>query len=138
MKKIIFILLSLLTCGIVYWVWSVETIYERFQKLEIEKQKFIEEQEQKNILSWTASRYAYWIWQDQHFSDTHRTCAFHHQFKDYGTYKVCNVDNWKCVECFNNDRMRREDRLVDLSNYAFSQIASLRKWLIKVTVERIE
>lgn len=93
---------------------------------------------EENTLTWVASYYDYsldWLWER---SLSHSTCAFHHQKKTYKMYRVTNLDNWKSVDCYNNDYMVRPDRLVDLSSHAFRQIGSTRAWLLHVSVEPIE
>lgn len=92
----------------------------------------------QKIITWTASRYDYELEWLGRWSKSHNTCAFHHQKKTYKMYRVTNLDNWKSVDCYNNDYMRREDRLVDLSSHAFRQIGSTRAGLLRVSVEPIE
>lgn len=91
-----------------------------------------------NTMTGIASYYDYTLdWLGER-SKSHSTCAFHHQKKDYKMYRVTNLDNWKYVDCYNNDWMRRADRLVDLSSHAFRQIGSTKKWLLQVSVVPIE
>lgn len=49
-------------------------------------------------------------------------------------YTVCNVDNGKCVECYNNDWMRNDERVVDLSSHAFRQIGNTKLGLLSVKI----
>lgn len=89
-------------------------------------------------LTWIASYYDYtldWYWER---SKSHSTCAFHSHKKDYGMYRVTNLDNWKSVDCYNNDWMARPDRLVDLSSYWFRQIWDTKKWLLRVSIEKVK
>ena len=90
------------------------------------------------VMTGQATYYDYWLEWHPNYSLSHRTCAFHHQLRDYKMYRVCNIDNGKCVECYNNDWMASEIRLVDLSSYAFSLIWSKKRWILNVTVEKIE
>lgn len=126
MKKLIIIILLLILLGIVNWVGSKQTDYERKQA-----------ETPVTIMTWIASRYSYWVQWHPNRSSERNTCAFHHQFKDYGNYKVTNLDTGKSIICWNNDWMHREDRLVDLSDHAFKELAPLHKWLIRVSVEKI-
>lgn len=68
---------------------------------------------------------------------THPTIAFHHQYKNFKHYKVCNVANGKCIVALNNDWMRSDDKYADLSQYAFNSIANLKLWVINVTIEEL-
>jgi len=91
------------------------------------------------ILTGTASRYDYLLPWLPNYSMSHRTCAMRILPK-YSTWKVCNIDNWKCIECFQNDYWPKEytNRIIDLSSYAFSLIGNTRKWLMNVRIEKIE
>lgn len=70
------------------------------------------------------------------------TCAM--RKTDFGGfYKVCNLDNDKCVTVRHNNfgpsgRMYSQGRIIDLSRGAFAQIAELDDGLAKVTVERLD
>jgi rare lipoprotein A (peptidoglycan hydrolase) len=72
------------------------------------------------------------------WSKTHRTAAS----RDYprkSYLKVTNIENNKSVIVFVNDYGPEEwtNRHIDLSSYAFSQIASLTTGLIKVKIEPV-
>jgi len=90
------------------------------------------------LQTWIASWYNYDLKNNPWRSKKHDTCAFHDHHKDYWMYRICNLDNWKCVSCFNNDFMRNHKRVVDLSSHAFKQIWSLKRWLINVSIEKIK
>jgi rare lipoprotein A (peptidoglycan hydrolase) len=68
------------------------------------------------------------------WSKTHRTCASR-TLKRGTTHKITNLANGKSVECYVNDYIEHPDREIDLSSYAFSQIADLKLGLIKVKIE---
>jgi rare lipoprotein A (peptidoglycan hydrolase) len=68
------------------------------------------------------------------WSKTHRTCASR-TLKRGSMAKVTNLANGKSVECFVNDYIEHPQREIDLSSYAFSQIADLKLGLIKVKIE---
>lgn len=91
---------------------------------------------ENSLYEWIASYYDYNLW-DIERSKKYATCAFHSQYKDYGMYRVCNIENWKCVDCKNNDWMRNDERVVDLSSYAFRKIWNLKRWLLNVTVKKL-
>jgi rare lipoprotein A (peptidoglycan hydrolase) len=68
------------------------------------------------------------------WSKTHRTSAS----RDYprGTYlKITNIDNEKSVVVFVNDYVENPKVDIDLSSYAFSQLADLKLGLIRVKIE---
>lgn len=83
---------------------------------------------------WTASGEAY--------TNEGLTCAM--RSRDFGKYyKVCNLDNNKCVVVKHNDfgpnkKLHSKGRIVDLSKGAFALIADLDKGLINVSVEEIK
>ena len=53
-------------------------------------------------------------------------------------FKVCNVANGKCVECFHNDfGPESPDRIIDLSFKAFNLIADVNRGLTLVSVQMI-
>lgn len=70
----------------------------------------------------------------QEWSKTHRTCASR-TLPRYSTAIVTNLENGKSVECFVNDYIEHPDREIDLSSYAFSQIADLSRGLVNVKIE---
>ena len=69
------------------------------------------------------------------------TCAL--RKKDYGKYyKVCSTDNGKCVVVRHNNfgprkRLFRQDRIIDLSRKAFSELAGLETGIINVTITEV-
>lgn len=71
------------------------------------------------------------------WSKAHRTCATRN-FPKYSTLVVKNFKNGKQVECFVNDygpnAQMHPEREVDLSSFAFSQIADLSEGLVEVEV----
>lgn len=70
------------------------------------------------------------------WSKNHRTCASR-DLPRYSTAIVTNLDNGKKVECFVNDYGPEAwtGRDIDLSSYAFSQIANLSLGLANVKIE---
>jgi rare lipoprotein A len=69
------------------------------------------------------------------------TCAMRR--RDFGgLYKVCNLDNGKCVVVRQNDfgpnkKLHDAGRIVDLSKGAFRKIAPPWKGIVRVTVEPV-
>lgn len=116
-------------------------LQETQQKL---KQRIIpatpEVQEQdSNIIFSKASWYDYTL-DGVEWSKNHRTAAV----RDWprGTMlKVCNTENNKCVDVFVNDygpsKEIHPDRAIDLSSYAFSQIANLQQGVINVSIKQL-
>ena len=94
---------------------------------------------EETIMTWVASYYDYDLEWLPNYSKSHRTCALR-IMERYWTYKVCNIENWKCIECYHNDYWPKEytKRLIDLSSYWFSLIGNKRHWLFNVTVELVE
>ena len=74
-------------------------------------------------------------------SEGHRVCATR-DFPRYSTIKVINLANGKSVEClvtdFGPDEEIHPDRIVDMSSFAFSQIADVNKGIINVQVIKIK
>lgn len=76
----------------------------------------------------------------ERFNEEDMTCAMRR--RDFGKYyKVCNLDNDKCVVVRHNDfgpnkKLHNEGRIVDLSKGAFRKIADLRKGIINISVEK--
>ena len=87
---------------------------------------------QEPLYEWRASWYDYPLgW--QRWSKTHSTCALRDKEHRYKTFRVCTDE--KCIECFLNDYWpSRQDRVIDLSSYAFKQLAPLSRWLVYVRV----
>lgn len=71
------------------------------------------------------------------WSKTHRTCASR-DLPRYSTAIVTNIENNKSVECFINDFGPEAwtGRDIDLSSFAFSQIANLSLGLADVKIEQ--
>ena len=88
----------------------------------------VEHVEMNNIpfLTWTASWYDYTLninWVDKVWSKNHSTCAMRDKEHRYQMFKVCAKATGKCIECKLNDYGPvREDRVIDLSSYAFRQL----------------
>jgi rare lipoprotein A (peptidoglycan hydrolase) len=72
------------------------------------------------------------------WSKSHKTCAVR-DFKRYSTIRVTNLSNGKSVDCYVNDfgPEIETDRQIDLSSYAFAQIANLKDGLANVLIEEI-
>ena len=70
------------------------------------------------------------------WSKTHRTCASR-DLKRYTMARVTNIETGAAVDCFVNDYIEHPERNIDLSSYAFKQIAPLRQGLIKVKIEQL-
>lgn len=92
-----------------------------------------------SIQTGEASRYDYsleWLWM---WSKSHNTCAVR-ELPKYSTWKVCNLDTWKCVECYQNDYWPKAytDRIIDLSSHAFATIGNLRAWVMNVSIEKVK
>ena len=100
--------------------------------IEIKKEQ---QEEVKNYIIGIASWYNYSL-NGIEWSKTHRTCASR-TLKRYSTAKITNLDNGKSVECYVNDFGPEEwtGRDIDLSSFAFNQIADLKIGLIKVKIE---
>lgn len=67
------------------------------------------------------------------WSKYHHTCASRY-FKRYSTVIVKNLSTGKEIECFVNDYIEHQDRVIDLSSFAFSQLADLKTGLIDVEI----
>lgn len=72
------------------------------------------------------------------WSKTHRTCASR-DIPKYKTARVTNLANGKTVDCYVNDYgpELRTGRQIDLSSFAFSQLAELSRGLINVKIETL-
>ena len=92
-------------------------------------------QEAKNGVTGIASWYDYEI-NGIEWSAGHRTCASRN-LKRYSMARVTNKENGKSVECYVNDYIEHPERDIDLSSYAFSQIADLRQGLVEVLIEQL-
>ena len=71
------------------------------------------------------------------FNDSSLSCALKKGILTYGKrYKVTNLDNSKSIVVRHNDcGTLKTGRVIDLTPYAFSQLAPLRQGLINVKVE---
>lgn len=77
----------------------------------------------------------------ERFDGADLTCAM--RKTDFGKhYKVCNVDNDKCVVVRHNNfgpakHLYAKGRIIDLSKVAFSHIADVSDGVIPVSVEEV-
>lgn len=75
------------------------------------------------------------------YSRNHATCASR-VAKRYSTIRVTNIANGKSVDCYVNDfgpeAGQSPERIVDLSSFAFAQIADLGFGLIEVKIEYLK
>jgi len=84
-----------------------------------------------------ASWYDYDLEGYPNYSKYTSTCAS----RDYPRktiLKVTNLKNGKSVECRVNDWIEHPDRNLDLSSFAFKQLAPLTVGLLDVTIEQIK
>jgi rare lipoprotein A len=83
-----------------------------------------------------ASWYDYRLKNGVLWSVDHRTAASR-TLKRYSTHTVTNIENGKSVEVYINDYGPEAwtGREIDLSSYAFSQIAELSRGLVKVNID---
>lgn len=93
---------------------------------------------EKPILVWKATWYDYtykWI----EVTKIKNTCALR-IMERYGLYKVCNVDNWRCIVCVQTDFGPEEytNKIIDISSYAFKQLAPLSRGVINVEIYKLE
>lgn len=86
---------------------------------------------QKGVASW----YDYSL-NGIEWSKIHRTCASR-DLKRYTMARVTNIETGAAVECFVNDYIEHPERDIDLSSYAFKQIAPLSQGLVKVKIEQL-
>lgn len=118
------------------WIisWWLIQYWNQPLDLPLVEQVATEEIEQP-LYEWWASWYDYSLTingEKKVWSKTHNTCALR-IYERYKMYKVCSDD--KCITCYHNDYWpQRQDRVVDLSSHAFSQLASLKKGLVYVKV----
>lgn len=70
------------------------------------------------------------------WSKAHRTCASR-TLKRYTMARVTNLATGASVDCFVNDFIEHPERDIDLSSYAFKQIADLKIGLVKVKIEQL-
>lgn len=104
----------------------------------------VEPAEVENVpfLTGTASWYDYTLninWEEREWSKNHSTCAMRDKEHRYQMFKVCAKATGKCIECKLNDYWpQREDRVIDLSSYAFRQLwVPLSRGLTEVEIYSI-
>ena len=100
----------------------------------------IKAEEIKQDLVGLASWYDYGLEGYPDYSKTHLTCASRDFEK--GTFlSIMNLENNKVAVCrvndFGPDGDIHPDRIIDLSSFAFSQLAPLEQGLIKVSIREI-
>lgn len=91
------------------------------------------------LLTGTASWYDYTLninWVEREWSKNHSTCAMRDKEHRYQMFRVCAKSTGKCIECKLNDYWpARQDRVIDLSSYAFKQLwVPLSRWLTEVEI----
>lgn len=83
-----------------------------------------------------------WTASGERYDENAMTCAM--RTREWNQrWKVCNLNNGKCIEVRNNDygpnkKLHDSGRIVDLSKGAFLKIADLDKGIINVSVEKIK
>ena len=93
----------------------------------------------EGLASWYHSRQTS---SGESFSSAGLTCAM--RLKDFGgCYRVCNKSNGKCVIVRHNDfgpvaRLYKKGRIIDLTKFAFAQIADSNEGLVSITLEQAE
>ena len=131
--------------GYILWLLGMFGFFNPFvaQQQSVEEEYICEAPQmsmaEQPFLTGDATRYDYELYGDPEWSAKRRTCALR-IYERYKTYKVCNVENWKCVECFHNDYGPKEytNKVVDLSRKAFAQIANLNHGVIKVFIYKVD
>lgn len=98
----------------------------------------IEERVEQLFLEGSASRYDYKL-NGKWWSKSHSTCALRIKER-YWHYKVCVSGTDKCVVCFQNDYWPAEytNKVIDLSSYAFKQLAPLSRWVVDVQIYKLD
>ena len=93
------------------------------------------QQIEQPLFEWRASWYDYSLninWEKRVRTKDHSVCALR-IYERYKHYRVCTED--KCIVCKQTDYWpARQDRVIDLSSYAFKQLAPLSKWVVHVKV----
>jgi rare lipoprotein A (peptidoglycan hydrolase) len=89
----------------------------------------------KKAVVGVASWYDYGIG-GMEWSKSHRTCASR-TLERYTMARVTNIETGASVECYVNDWIEHPERDIDLSSYAFRQIADLEQGLVKVKIEQL-
>lgn len=95
-------------------------------------------QQEQPFLEWKATWYDYKL-NGKWWSKSHSTCALRIKER-YWHYKVCVKGTDKCVVCFQNDYWPAEytNKVIDLSSYAFKQLAPLSRWVVDVQIYKID
>lgn len=87
------------------------------------------------LYEWRASWYDYSLsinWVKKVWTKDHSVCALR-IYERYKHYRVCAGD--KCIVCKQTDYgPARQDRVIDLSSYAFKQLAPLTRWVVRVKI----
>ena len=93
-------------------------------------------QQEQPFLEWKATWYDYKL-NGKWWSKSHSTCALRIKER-YWRYKVCAWE--KCVECYHNDYWPAEytNKVIDLSSYAFKQLAPLSRWVVDVQIYKLD
>lgn len=93
------------------------------------------QQIEQPLFEWRASWYDYSLninWVKKVWTKDHSVCALR-IYERYKHYRVCAGD--KCIVCKQTDYgPARQDRVIDLSSYAFKQLAPLSKWVVRVKI----
>lgn len=111
-------------------------INDMVAQLEQEEPKQAQEQPQPATDSIKVSSWYDYELNGVEWSINHRTAASRDLIR-YETYRVTNIANGKHVDVFINDYIEHPERDIDLSSFAFSQIADLKLGLIKVKIEKL-
>lgn len=158
MKKLLaYVFITLSIMSVVYYSKYKTTIYYIEQTESISKAKTdIQNLKKAQIMtisileeivnqltpddSGQASYYDYTL-KDGWSSKGHRVCASR-TFERGATIRVVNVYNGKWVDClvtdYGPDASMFPDRVVDLSSFAFSQIADLHQGVVTVAIKEIK
>ena len=93
-------------------------------------------QQEQPFLEWKATWYDYKL-NGKWWSKSHSTCALRIKER-YWRYKVCAWE--RCVECYHNDYWPAEytNKVIDLSSYAFKQLAPLSRWVVDVQIYKLD
>lgn len=87
------------------------------------------------LFEWRWSWYDYSLninWEKKVWTKDHSVCALR-IYERYKHYRVCTED--KCIVCKQTDYgPARQDRVIDLSSYAFKQLAPLTRWVVRVKI----
>ena len=94
-----------------------------------------EQESPKNVVVGISSWYDYSL-NGIEWSKNHNTAASR-DFPRYSMVRVTNLANGKSVDVYINDYIEHPERDIDLSSFAFSQIASLSLGLINVKMEQL-